>query len=125
MEISLASKVIVVTGASSGIGLAITRTFLDCGAAGIIAVFRRKEIPEELLQAQRLHPRRLHIVHGDVAEEKKAIEFTRSPLNHFGRLDILVRNAAVSNVKAIHLHSPEEWDSVMNANVKSLYWAAR
>ena len=73
MQISLASKVIVVTGASSGIGLAVTRTFLDCGAAGIIAVFRRKEIPEELLAAQRLHPGKLHIVHGDVAEEQTAI----------------------------------------------------
>jgi NAD(P)-dependent dehydrogenase (short-subunit alcohol dehydrogenase family) len=125
MQISLANKVIVVTGASSGIGLAVTRTFLDCGAAGIIAVFRRKEVPEELLEAQRLHPGKLHIVHGDVAEEQTAIDFTRSALDHFGRLDTLVSNAAVSIVKAIHLHSPEEWDLVMNANVKSLYWAAR
>src|ERR1700761_1802698 len=125
MQISLANKVAVVTGASSGIGLAITRTYLDCGAAGIIAVFRRKEVPEELLEAGRLYPGKLHIVHGDVAEEQTAIDYTSSALEHFGRLDILVSNAAVSIVKAIHLHSPEEWDSVMNANVKSLYWAAR
>ena len=104
MQISLASKVIVVTGASSGIGLAVTRTYLDCGAAGIIAVFRRKEIPAELLEAQRLYPGKLHIVHGDVAEEQTAIDFTKSALEQFGRLDILVSNAAVSIVKAIHLH---------------------
>src|ERR1700733_11012197 len=125
MQISLASKVIVVTGASSGIGLAVTRTYLDCDAAGIIAVFRRKEIPEELLEAQRLYPGKLHIVHGDVAEEQTVIDYTTSALERFGRLDVLVSNAAVSIVKAIHLHSPEEWDSVMNANVKSLYWSAR
>ena len=125
MQISLANKVVVVTGASSGIGLAVTRTYLDCGAAGIIAVFRRTEVPEELLEAQRLYPGKLHIVHGDVAQEQTAIDYTRSALEHFGRLDVLVNNAAVSIVKAIHLHSPEEWDSVMNANVKSLYWAAR
>jgi NAD(P)-dependent dehydrogenase (short-subunit alcohol dehydrogenase family) len=77
------------------------------------------------LEAQRLYPGKLHIVHGDVAEEQTAIDFTKSALEQFGRLDILVSNAAVSIVKAIHLHSPEEWDLVMNANVKSLYWAAR
>ena len=46
MEISLAGKVAVVTGASSGIGLAITQTYLECGAAGLVAVFRRKNVPK-------------------------------------------------------------------------------
>ena len=46
-------------------------------------------------------------------------------LQHYDRLDILVSNAAVSVVKAVHLHTPEEWDAVMNSNVKSLYWSAR
>jgi NAD(P)-dependent dehydrogenase (short-subunit alcohol dehydrogenase family) len=48
MENSLAGKVAVVTGASSGIGLAVTRTYLECGAKGVVAVFRRREIPQEL-----------------------------------------------------------------------------
>lgn len=125
MEISLAGKVAVVTGASSGIGLAITRAYLDSGAKGVIAVFRRPEMPEELEDALKHYPDKLVIVHGDVAEEQTSVDFTNAALDHFGRLDILVSNAAVSIVKAVHLHSPEEWDSVMNANVKSLYWSAR
>lgn len=125
MEVSLANKVAVVTGASSGIGLAVTRAYLDAGAAGVIAVFRRADLPEELERASRLYPGKLHVVRGDVANEQTAIEYTQAALQNFGRLDILVSNAAVSIVKAIHLHSPEEWDSVMNSNVKSLYWSAR
>ena len=124
MEISLAGKVAVVTGASSGIGLAITRTYLDCGAS-VIAVFRRNEIPEELAEAQRLYPQKLVIVRGDVAEEQTSIDFTKAALDHFGKLDILVSNAAISIVKAVHLHTEQEWDTVINANVKSLFWAAR
>ncbi len=125
MEISLAGKVAVVTGASSGIGLAITRAYLDCGAEGVVAVFRRNELPEELQEADKLYPGKLVIVRGDVAEEQTAIDFTKAALDHFGRLDIFLSNAALSVVKPLHLHTPEEWDSVMNANVKSLYWAAR
>ncbi len=125
MEISLAGKVAVVTGASSGMGLAITRAYLDCGAKGVIAVFRRPEVPEELQEAQRLYGDKLVIVRGDVAEEQTSIDLTRAALDHFGRLDIFLSNAALSIVKALHLHTPEEWDTVMNANVKSLYWSAR
>ena len=125
MEISLAGKVAVVTGASSGIGLAISQTYLECSPAGLVAVFRRKEVPEELKHLEQRFPGRLVIVQGDVAEESTAVAFTAAALQHFGRLDILVSNAAVSVVKALHLHTPEEWDTVMNSNVKSLYWSCR
>jgi NAD(P)-dependent dehydrogenase (short-subunit alcohol dehydrogenase family) len=125
MNVSLQGKVAVVTGASSGIGLAITRAYLDAGAKGVVAVFRRNEIPAELTEALNLYPEKLVIVRGDVAEEKTAIEFTKTAIDKFGRLDVLVSNAAISIVKAIHLHTPEEWDRVINANVKSLYWASR
>jgi NAD(P)-dependent dehydrogenase (short-subunit alcohol dehydrogenase family) len=125
MEISLAGQVAVVTGASSGIGLAITQAYLDCGVDGVVAVFRRAELPPELEAARKKYPDKLVIVRGDVAEEQTAIAFTNTALEHFGQIDIVVSNAALSIVKAIHLHSPEEWDTVMNANVKSLYWAAR
>jgi dihydroanticapsin dehydrogenase len=125
MEISLNGKVAVVTGASSGIGLAITKTYLDCGARGVVAVFRRQEIPLELEDLQERYPGRIVIVHGDVGEESTALEFTRAAVDGFGKIDVLVANAAVSIVKPLHLHSPEEWDYVMNSNVKALYWAAR
>ena len=125
MELSLTGKVAVVTGASSGIGLATTLAYLECGAAGVVAVFRRAELPPELEEADRRYPGKLLIVRGDVADEQASIDFTKAALDRFGRLDILVSNAALSIVKALHLHSPEEWDTVMNANVKSLYWAAR
>jgi dihydroanticapsin dehydrogenase len=125
MEISLKGKVAVVTGASSGIGLAITRTYLECGAMGVVGVFRRQGIPKELDELQKQHAGRLAIVKGDVGEEKTSIEYTKTAVDKFGKIDVLVSNAAVSIVKPLHLHSPEEWDQVMNSNVKALYWAAR
>jgi len=118
MNISLAGKVAVITGAASGIGLATVRRFLDCGAAGVVAVDRHSyplHEPEP----------RLATVKGNVAEESCAAEFTRVAVDRFGRIDILISNAAVSVVRAIHEHTPAEWDNVMNVNVKAVYWAAR
>jgi NAD(P)-dependent dehydrogenase (short-subunit alcohol dehydrogenase family) len=125
MNVSLEGKVAVVTGASSGIGLAVTRAYLDAGAKGVVAVFRRNELPPELNEALKLYPDKLVIVRGDVADEQTSADFTKAAIDTFGRLDVLVSNAALSIVKALHLHTPEEWDLVINANVKSLYWAAR
>jgi NAD(P)-dependent dehydrogenase (short-subunit alcohol dehydrogenase family) len=118
MNISLAGKVAVITGAASGIGLAAVKRFLECGAAGVVAVDRHPHPPHE-------PESRLVSIRADVAEESCAEEFTRVAIDRFGRIDILISNAAVSVVRAIHEHTPAEWDSVMNVNVKALYWAAR
>lgn len=125
MEVSLAGKVAVITGASSGIGLAVTQRFLECGADGVVAVYRRSEMPSELAACQAQFPGKLAIVHGSVADESTAIEFTQVALDRFGHIDVVVCNAAESIVKAIHEHTPEEWDAVFNTNVKAVYWASR
>jgi len=125
MNISLDSKVAIVTGASSGIGLAVTRRYLECGVAGLIAVDRQPGVPGELRASQAKFGSKLIFVHGDVAQESTAQQFTQAAMDAFGRIDILVSNAGVSIVRAIHEHTPEEWDLVMNSNVKAVYWAAR
>ena len=126
MQISLSGKVAVVTGASSGIGLAITRTYLDCGADGVIAeVFQPTDVTDELRKYGAKYGDKLRIVYGDVSEEATALHFTQAALESFGRIDVLVNNAGVSVVRPIHEHTPEEWDRVMNSNVKALYWGAR
>lgn len=125
MEVSLSGKVAVVTGASSGIGLAVVRQYLLSGAKGVVAVFRRADLPPELETCQSQFPKRLEIVRGSVSEESTAAAFTTTALDRFGRIDVVVCNAAESIVKAIHEHTPEEWDAVFNTNVKAVYWAAR
>lgn len=124
MNISLSGKVAIVTGAFSGIGLAITRRFLECGATGLIAV-DRQNVPEELKVCQLQFGSKLVTVRGDVSEESTAAEFTKAAINHYGRVDVFVSNAGVSIVRPVHEHTPEEWDYVMNCNVKAVYWAAR
>ncbi len=126
MNVSLDGKVAVITGAGSGIGLATTLKFLEAGASGVVAVDRQAEAAEGIRSAcPAEHRDRLEVVLGDVAGEDVARDFTRAALGRFGRIDVLINNAAVSVVKPLHEHSPAEWDAVMNTNVKAIYWAAR
>jgi len=124
VEISLAGKVAVVTGAASGIGGAITRAYLACGAAGVVAVDRQDPSPVHEESKSR-YGGRLQFVTGDVGLEKTSADFVETATRLFGRLDVLVCNAGMSVVKPIHEHTPEEWDEVFNTNVKAVYWASR
>ena len=124
MNVSLAGKSAIVTGAASGIGLATVLQFLDSDIAGVIAV-DLAEAPQPLRERMEAQPSRLLYVRGDVSLEETARQYAQTALKAFGRIDVMVNNAAISVVKAIHEHTPQEWDAVMNANVKALYWSAR
>lgn len=117
---SLANKVAIITGAASGIGAETVRLFLESGAA-VVAV-DIKPISEDV---RREHTTRLRMVTGDVADGATAEKYVAEALTGFGRVDVLINNAAIALVKPLHEHAPEEWDRVMNINVKSIYWSAR
>ena len=119
----LDGKVAIVTGAASGIGAAIVDVFLEAGGR-VVAVDRDPDLPARV-QPFGPRPEMLRCVVGDVAEEAAAAAYTNAALDAFGRIDVMINNAAVSVVKPIHEHTPEEWDRVLGINVKSLYWSAR
>lgn len=120
----LNDKVVVVTGAASGIGEQIVRLFLKAGAR-LVAVDRDARLTEIVAAEESLYPGRVRGVVGDVGEESTASAYVKEALDSFGTIDVMVNNAAVSCVKRIADHTPEEWDRVMNVNVKSIYWSAR
>jgi NAD(P)-dependent dehydrogenase (short-subunit alcohol dehydrogenase family) len=117
----LNGKVSVVTGAGSGIGEAIARLFVGAGGR-VVAVDLDANLPRTLAG---LPDDRLRCVVGDVAREATATSYTQAALNAFGRIDVMINNAGIACIKPIADHSPEEWDRVMDVNVKSLYWSAR
>jgi NAD(P)-dependent dehydrogenase (short-subunit alcohol dehydrogenase family) len=123
MNVTLAGKTAVVTGAASGIGLATVLKFLEADVDGLVAVDRAAEPPDSLRRQSATE--RVRYVCGDVSAEETARRFTRAAMDSFGRIDVLVNNAGVSVVKPLHEHTPEEWDAVMGVNVKAVYWAAR
>ncbi len=122
MDVTLDGKVAIVTGAASGIGLATAAAFLAAGAS-VVGVDRAAGVPGEFGAAAA--EGRFRYVAGDVRTDAAAGAFTAAAVDAFGRVDVLVNNAGVSVVKALHEHDEAEWDAVMDTNVKAIYWAAR
>ncbi|MEI6174071.1 MAG: SDR family NAD(P)-dependent oxidoreductase [Bacteroidota bacterium] len=89
MSLLLQNKIILVTGASSGIGAASALAFDAAGAKVALAARRKEKL--EALAAQMHDPL---VIQVDLSEESSAREMIRTVVDHFGRIDVLVNNAA-------------------------------
>lgn len=125
MLVQLNNKTAIITGAASGVGLATSIQFLDSGLEKLIAVDIAAEPSIELQQRIETASGSVVYLQGDVRLEETALRYTQLAKKISGRIDIMVNNAGVALVKPIHEHAPDEWDCVMDTNVKALYWSAR
>lgn len=121
MDLNLTGKVAIVTGAGSGIGLEVARLYLESGADVVAVDLDLARAQAELPDG----PGRLWTVVGDVSLGETADRYAAEAVQAFGRIDVMVNNAGVALTRSIAEVSPDEWDRVMNVNVKSLYWSAR
>ncbi|HQR07437.1 MAG TPA: glucose 1-dehydrogenase [Gemmatales bacterium] len=118
----LHDKTVIITGSASGIGAETVRLFLEAEANVVAVDLQESACPASL---QHSYGPRVRQLHGDVAVESTAQQAVQLALKSFGRVDVLINNAGIAIIKKIHEHTPEEWDRVMNVNVKSIYWFAR
>lgn len=112
----LDGKTALVTGGASGIGEAACRELARAGAAVIVA-----DINLEAAQALATALPNAKAVHMDVTN-RASIEAVAAQLE---RLDILVNNAGIANVGSIEKVEPEDFDRLMEVNVKSVYLVTR
>jgi NAD(P)-dependent dehydrogenase (short-subunit alcohol dehydrogenase family) len=116
----LKNKVAVITGAANGIGLAISEAFVKEGAIVIAGDINEKKCKDE---AERLGKGGAIVLalRCDVGNTNDVNFLINSAINEFGRIDILVNNAAISIKANIMEMAEEDWDLLMNTNLKSIY----
>lgn len=111
----LDGKVAVITGGAMGIGEATCRRFAEEGAAIVIADVKRSE-GNQVAEEIQASGHRAIFVHTDVTSESSIQAMVQSALSAFGKIDILVNNAAIFVLRGIDA-TVEEWHQILNVNV--------
>ena len=117
----LEGKSALVTGGSLGIGTAIA---LDLGVNGANVALSYRKHPDEAEEAAekiRAMGRKAMAVQADVAKFADAEKMVNTALQEFGRIDILVNNAGVNWDGVIWKMTEEQWDTVLNTNLKGYF----
>lgn len=126
MENRLTGKVAIVTGAGSGIGKALAQRLASDGASVVIAdVARFSESAAEIAKATGARTLGLQV---DVSNEKDAGRMAAEAVKAFGRIDILVNNAAVFSslkLRPFEEIGVEEWRKVMDVNIMGVALCCR
>ncbi len=119
----LMGKVALVTGAAQGLGLGIARAFLEAGANVVLTDVQ----PEIAAAAKSLDPSGAHAIALplDVRSEEAFSACLGQALGRFGRLDILVNNAALTIAKSVWDIAVQEWDDVLAVNLRGVFFGCR
>jgi NADP-dependent 3-hydroxy acid dehydrogenase YdfG len=120
----LAGKVALVTGASAGIGQASARALAREGASLVLTARREDRLKALVAEIEGLGAQAIY-VSGDAREELTARDCADEAVKAFGRVDILINNAGVGNYKNLVDTSAEEYDEMMDANVRSTFVFSR
>jgi NAD(P)-dependent dehydrogenase (short-subunit alcohol dehydrogenase family) len=115
------AKVAVVTGASSGIGRVTALTLARAGAT-VVATARRENLLQEVSAACREHTADSCHIAGDLGDKAFAEKLVEETVARYGRIDILVNNAAVPMHRPLYRISAEEAEDVMRINFLSCLW---
>jgi 3-oxoacyl-[acyl-carrier protein] reductase len=112
-EKELAGRVAIVTGAGRNIGRAIAIQLAQAGACVVVNVRSNKAEADSVLREIEAAGGKAAAVLGDIAEEKTAAALADTALKKFGRIDILINNAALRREKPITEMSYKDWREVI------------
>jgi NAD(P)-dependent dehydrogenase (short-subunit alcohol dehydrogenase family) len=120
----LDGKVAIVTGASSGLGVAFAQGLAEAGADVVLGA-RRADRLEQTAQLVRDAGRRVLTVATDVADPGQCQALVDAAMAEFGRVDVLVNNAGVGTAVPATHETPEQFRSVVDVNLNGCYWMAQ
>lgn len=119
---SFHDKVVLITGASSGIGAATAKHFAGLGAK--LALTGRnsvnlQSVANEICENDRAS--KPFVIVGDLTNEDDVKRILSSTVAHYGQLDVLINNAGMVEYGSVEATSLDQYDRIMNANVRAVY----
>lgn len=119
------NKVIIVTGASKGIGKEISKELAKKGNT-IIANYNKseKEI-KELQQELEKQNIKIDIYKADVSKREEAANLVKYTIQKYGKIDVLINNAGISQIKEFTQITDEDWNNMINTNLNSVFYMSQ
>src|SRR5271165_6908203 len=118
------NKVVLITGATSGIGRAAARAFAaEGGKVGFCG--RREALGHEVEEQIRSQGGEAIYIKADVRVEAEVRSFVDQVAQRYGRLDVAFNNAGITLEKPLHEYSSQQWDDVMNTNLRGVFLAMK
>ncbi len=124
----LTNKVVLITGAGSGIGRSIACHFAAEGAWLALSDIAEPGLAETVQLISEAGSQAIITILGDVAARSDAERMVQAPIEKWGRLDVVVNNAGISGspqATLIHLTSDEEWERILGVNLSGVFWVTR
>jgi len=121
MTIDLSGKTALVTGGTRGIGRAIVEALADAGAKVAFTYRSSSETADALKAELEGKGRDCLVIQGDAANADHANETVQAVMDAWGSIDVLVNNAGITRDTLMIRMSEEDWDTVMDTNLKSVF----
>lgn len=120
----LNDKVVVVTGASSGLGVSFAQAFAEAGADLVLGARRVEKMAATAALVERAG-RRVYTRKTDVADPEQCEQLVNAAITEFGRVNVLINNAGVGTAVPATRETAEEFRNVIEVNLNGSYWMAQ
>jgi acetoacetyl-CoA reductase len=123
---NLENAVVVVTGASRGIGSAIAEELGKGGAKVVVNYLHSKDMADEVVEGLLKNGASAAVaIQADVSHADQAAQLIEDTIKQFDRIDVLVNNAGINIDRALRKMSVEDWDTVIQADLNSYFYTIK
>lgn len=124
-EKGMVNKIVVVTGGSRGIGAQIVKTLADENYKIILNYNNSKEKAEKIQQELLEQGKKIEIINADVSKREDAERLLQFAFSKFGRIDVLINNAGISQEGLFTNVTEDAWQKIMNTNLNSVFYCSQ
>ena len=125
MNIDVSGKVVVITGASKGIGAALALAFAKEQAYVVMNYYHSEKEAIELFDKIRKENKNCLLVKGDITNPKDVSNLYKKTIGRYGKVDVLINNAGICDDNLVQMMTLKQWNRVIETNLTGTFLCSR